>query len=295
MPINIITFLIILTFVIVVLIKQYFKHRSNNEETFRILNRDIAAKRNEEEQLKQTISEKQNELVNLGKQLDAMNVSFENLKAFYDKKTEDYKAEMEEKYDKIEDEQLSYIFTLRDEVEELTAQLKDLRSKQDAYNNTIQENKKKEEQLRFYCLDLDEDDIRDIDILLSAKEKLTKTKNLDKIIYDNYISKKVSEMNKRVLNNCKPSGIYKITRLKTGEVYIGKSTDVYRRWSEHCKSVYGVSSISGSLLHNTMRKDGIQNFSFELLEEVPKEQLTEREKYWIEFYNSTVYGLNERK
>jgi hypothetical protein len=28
---------------------------------------------------------------------------------------------------------------------------------------------------------------------------------------------------------------------------------------------------------------------------VPKEKLTEREKYWINFYNSKNYGLNERE
>jgi len=37
-------------------------------------------------------------------------------------------------------------------------------------------------------------------------------------------------MVKRVLNGEAPSGIYKITRLKTGEIYIGKSTDVKARW-----------------------------------------------------------------
>ena len=35
-------------------------------------------------------------------------------------------------------------------------------------------------------------------------------------------------MVKRVLQGGAPSGIYKITRLKTGEIYIGKSTNVKR-------------------------------------------------------------------
>jgi hypothetical protein len=30
------------------------------------------------------------------------------------------------------------------------------------------------------------------------------------------------------------------------------------------------------------------------VEEVPKDKLTEREKYWINFYGSKEYGLNER-
>jgi group I intron endonuclease len=118
--------------------------------------------------------------------------------------------------------------------------------------------------------------------------------NLDKLIYDVYISKQVTEMVKRVLKGVAPSGIYKITRLKTGEIYIGKSTDVKKRWTEHCKTAYGVGTIARSVLHTTIRKDGIENFTFELLEEVPKDKLTEREKYWIAFYDSKNYGLNER-
>ena len=43
-----------------------------------------------------------------------------------------------------------------------------------------------------------------------------------------------------------------------------------------------------------MARDGIDQFTFELLEEVPKDKLTEREHYYIEFYDSKRYGLNER-
>jgi group I intron endonuclease len=130
---------------------------------------------------------------------------------------------------------------------------------------------------------------------LSIREKLISRENLDKLIYDVYISKPVMEMVKRILAGGAPSGIYKITRLKTGEIYIGKSTDVKKRWTEHCKTAFGVGSIAHSILHTTMKKDGIENFTFELLEEVPKDKLTEREKYWINFYDSKKYGMNERE
>ena len=108
------------------------------------------------------------------------------------------------------------------------------------------------------------------------------------------MSKSVTEMVKRVLQGAAPSGIYKITRLKTGEIYIGKSTNVKDRWIQHCKTVYGAGTIAHSILHTTMAKDGLEQFTFELVEEVPKDKLTEREKYWINFYGSRDYGLNER-
>ena len=41
-----------------------------------------------------------------------------------------------------------------------------------------------------------------------------------------------------------------------------------------------------------MKEDGCENFTFELLEKVPKEKLKERESYYIDFYDSKKYGLN---
>lgn len=180
------------------------------------------------------------------------------------------------------------------ELDKLLIKLNDFQQKQQVINEEILRKRQLEEQQDFFRVVLSESSLSDMQILLSIREKLISRENLDKLIYDAYISKSVTEMIKRVLNGKAPSGIYKITRLKTGEIYIGKSTDVKKRWSEHCKTAYGVGTIAHSILHTTIKKDGIENFTFELLEEVPKDKLTEREKYWISFYGSKEYGLNER-
>ena len=44
-----------------------------------------------------------------------------------------------------------------------------------------------------------------------------------------------------------------------------------------------------------MQKDGLYNFTFEILEEVPRSDLNEREIYWIEFYKTKELGLNGTK
>lgn len=41
-----------------------------------------------------------------------------------------------------------------------------------------------------------------------------------------------------------------------------------------------------------MKKSGLYNFSFEILEEVSRQQLNEREVYWIELYKTKEFGLN---
>lgn len=190
----------------------------------------------------------------------------------------------------IENQKAEY----KEELQSIIEQLNDYKKKQAAINEEIFRQRRLEEQQDFYRVILTEEATEDIQTLLIAKEKLNCREILDKIIYDGYIAKPVSEMIKRVLEGRAPSGIYKITRLKTGEVYIGKSTDIKKRWSEHTKTAYGVGSIAHSTLHTTIRRDGIGGFTFELLEEVPKDKLTEREKYWITFYGSKEYGLNER-
>ena len=180
------------------------------------------------------------------------------------------------------------------ELHAVILELDEYRKKQQAVNEAILRQRAIDEQQDFYRVCLSEFAIEDIKLLQEIRQKLHTSDNLNKLIYDVYVSKSVQEMVKRVLQGATPSGIYKITRLKTGEIYIGKSTNVKDRWVQHCKTVYGAGTIAHSILHTTMAKDGLEQFTFELVEEVPKEKLTEREKYWINFYGSRDYGLNER-
>lgn len=183
---------------------------------------------------------------------------------------------------------------MEEETKRIEETLKEWQKKQHAINEEIMRRKEVEDGKDFYRVVLTPEAVEDILLLMNLRHKLHNHDKLDELIYDVYYSKPVMEMTKRVLHGGEPSGIYKITRLKTGEIYIGKSTNVKKRWSEHCKTALEVGTIAHSILHTTMEKDGIDDFTFELLEEVPKDKLTEREKYWITFYDSKSYGLNER-
>ena len=44
-----------------------------------------------------------------------------------------------------------------------------------------------------------------------------------------------------------------------------------------------------------MQRDGVWNFSFELLEECSSDLLNEKEAFWIDTYSSNIYGLNTMK
>lgn len=182
----------------------------------------------------------------------------------------------------------------KEELDGLITIINDYKARRDTINEEILRSRAIEEQRDFYRIQLPESSKHDLQILQSIRKEITKIDILDKLIYDNYIKKSVDEMTKRVLKGENPSGIYKITRLKTGEIYIGKSVNIKDRWVQHSKSCYHCGTISHSTLHTIMEKDNIENFTWELLEEVPKDKLGEREKYWIQFYDSKNFGLNER-
>ena len=180
------------------------------------------------------------------------------------------------------------------QIEQLKEEINDYTAKQAAINEAIMRQRAIDEQQDFYRVCLAPETANDVSVLNIARQNLKKPEIIDKIIYDNYISKPVLEMVKRVLQNTTCSGIYKITCLKTGEIYIGKSTDIKSRWQQHCKSAFNCGTIAHSLLHTKMKQHGIEQFTFEVVEQVPKDQLSEREKFYINFYQTKETGLNER-
>lgn len=90
-------------------------------------------------------------------------------------------------------------------------------------------------------------------------------------------------------------GIYKITNIVNNKVYIGKSIQIERRWSEHKSEINNLNKQNH--LYRAMRKYGIDNFQFEIIEICSDNNniLSEREKYWINFYNSYETGYNETR
>lgn len=88
-------------------------------------------------------------------------------------------------------------------------------------------------------------------------------------------------------------GIYKITNNINGKAYIGQSIHVEERLRQH-QTQYTYKDIDKPL-YLAFTKYGIENFSFEVLEECKEENLNEREIYWIDYYDTYYNGYNANR
>lgn len=87
------------------------------------------------------------------------------------------------------------------------------------------------------------------------------------------------------------TGIYKITNILNGNSYIGLSKDIEKRWKYH-KTQYNWTRENHKILYQAFQKYGIENFTFEVLEECEIENLGEREQFYIDKFQSNINGYN---
>lgn len=118
---------------------------------------------------------------------------------------------------------------------------------------------------------------------------------LYKALYEIYFRGPVKDLGVR-LGATGQCGIYKITNVLSGKVYVGQSVDIAERWKQHikrgCKCDAG--TLSGAGLYEAMWEDGVWNFSFQILELCEKSELNSHEKMWISHFQSNEIGYNKK-
>ncbi len=87
--------------------------------------------------------------------------------------------------------------------------------------------------------------------------------------------------------------IYKIYNDVNNKVYIGKTSNTIEdRWNEHVYAALYRRQRRNYQLYNAMRKYGVDKFHIIALEECTENDLTAKEIYWIQKYNSFNNGYN---
>ena len=288
-------------------IKEVFKERWNREEQdFKLKKTELQIEEKEINsalaQLKTSLKEKEkryeevNQDLNLYKkgkikEIDGAAAEYEQRKQLIvDQSIDEYRKQLLEFANEEMAETKEEIEKTNEKLKSILQDLEVERRKRAAINEEILRAKQIEEQQDFYRIQLNEEDKKDIEILKSITPRLRHPEAINKVIWTGYYQKPLAELRKRA--GIEGSGVYKITRLKTGEVYLGQAVNISTRWAEHCKSALGVGTLASSQLHRVMAEDGAENFTFEVVEEVEKDKLKERESFYIDFYDSKNYGLN---
>lgn len=88
-------------------------------------------------------------------------------------------------------------------------------------------------------------------------------------------------------------GIYKYENKLNGKIYIGQSTNLKNRYRQHCyDSTLRAPNARITGIDVAIKKYGSDNFDFEVIEECSVEELDDRERYWIAYYDSYNNGYN---
>jgi hypothetical protein len=257
------------------------------------LEREIKYYKGISEEEKAKLRELQEDTQNtLNSQKELAEEAFQNWWSLLEK---DYQEKEKEYNSLVQNLKVSYAQEqerLNTEVGVLRKDLDKIRATRDAAVAAQIKEKEIKEKLSFYCLSVSDRDLEDIKKLEKVKNELHSPRILSMLIWSTYFQKPMNALCNNILGTTIVTGIYKITNQTTGECYIGQGFDLARRWKDHAKCGLGIDPPAANKLYKAMQADGIWNFSWELLEECPQNELNEKEKFYINLYQSYNFGYN---
>lgn len=279
------------------------KERIGLEEYIDNLSSDISQKherlnemRGEENNLRNTLASlasieqkvKENMEKSIEKESEVLSKEFQQAREDYQKEYDLAKQEMVDQFSET-------IVSKQAQLSSIENAINDKQAIYDAILEMELRNAKEKEERDFYRLNIPKEDLEEVERIRDITPYLRNPEVLNKVLWTSYYQKPYQDLIARQFKDKKPSGIYKITCLPDDKIYIGQSVNVPNRFSEHIKRGLGAEPATRNRLYPAMKKWGVENFIFELLEEVPREKLDERERYWIQFFHSAETGLNGNK
>ena len=205
-----------------------------------------------------------------------------------DQQLESHRTECKVQKIKCEQELVS----LRQEIQAAAASLQTLKQTRKAAYQALLRQKEMEDKKDDYRLLPSQIDLSDIKKLQKVKLELAKPRILSMLIWQTYWQPLAKTKFPIILKDKTKMGVYKITNIETNECYIGQAVDIYKRWNQHCKAGLGIDTPPGNKLYKAMMDYGLQNFTFEILLECNRDELNEKEKYFISLYQADTYGYN---
>lgn len=207
------------------------------------------------------------------------------------KLNQDYK----DKTEQLDNDFFQYSEQINSRRAALTKEIQEYEEKQQKIIARFKEDEEKRQQADFYRIKISDAEKKDIVQLKQLALNFSKPNVIYKLLYEVYYKTKLEELFKRILgDNAIKGGIYKITNINNQKIYIGRTTKYIDRFRTHSKRGCNIDRINGQL-YDAMFEEGLENFTWEIIEICPKEEQSEKEKYWISFYKSDEYGYNGNK
>ena len=144
----------------------------------------------------------------------------------------------------------------------------------------------------YYRVCLSEEDVAEIKRLREVLPYLRDKTPLNKVIYKVYYEKPLTDMIGRVVGSGIHTGIYKITNIENQMCYVGQAANIADRWKQHCKRGVGAEDWTQNKLYPAMYSLGVENFTFEIVEECDRSKLNEREDYWQDYFHAKDFGYS---
>ncbi|MCK9369234.1 GIY-YIG nuclease family protein [Candidatus Dojkabacteria bacterium] len=86
--------------------------------------------------------------------------------------------------------------------------------------------------------------------------------------------------------------IYQFINHVTNKRYIGSTNNIIKRQQSHVNALLNNKHINKKLQH-AFNKYGVESFSFQILDDIINhEELEQKERFWIDYYNSVKEGYN---
>lgn len=219
-------------------------------------------------------------------------IAAENERLKYLETIEQYKQELETI---MQDGAASY----NENIAEWQVKCKELANKYDALlvttNAAIAAAKRAEEirqEADFYKVQLSEIDLTEIRMLKDIAPHLRDQEPLNKVIWKIYYEKPTTDLIGRVVGSAARTGIYKITNLDNQKCYVGQAVNIADRWKQHIKRGIGAEIPTKNKLYPAMMAIGVENFSFEIIEDCKREDLDAREDYWQDYFKAKEFGYS---
>lgn len=218
--------------------------------------------------------------------------SLENASNYYTAQTEQYQSDYKEMMADCAQSISDLINQKRIELKELDLAIKEQSEK---VNASVEASKRAEEirsQSDFYKLTIPKEDLDEIKELREVEKHLRNPEPLNKVIWKCYYEKPTTDLIGRVIGSGTHTGIYKITNLTNQMCYVGQAANLAERWKQHIKRGLGADPVTKNKLYPAMKAIGVENFSFEVIEECERSKLDEREDYWQDFFKAKEFGYS---